>query len=105
MNIFADFEAHVRAAAAALTRAGVLPEGARAALTVEPPRDASHGDIATNAAMVLAKEAKMSPRDLAGHFAEHLSALPEVARVDIAGPGFINMTLKEDFWPRLVTSI
>jgi arginyl-tRNA synthetase len=105
MNIFADFETHVRDAAAALTKAGVLPEGARAALTVEPPRDAAHGDIATNAAMVLAKEAKMSPRDLAGHFAEHLGALPEVAKVEIAGPGFINLTLKEDFWPRLIASI
>jgi arginyl-tRNA synthetase len=60
---------------------------------VEPPRDASHGDLATNAAMVLAKEARMNPRALADLLAEDLRADPRLDRVDVAGPGFINMTL------------
>jgi arginyl-tRNA synthetase len=105
MNLFAYFEARFLDAANALKEAGVLPPDSRAAITVEPPRDASHGDVASNAAMVLAKEAKIAPRDLAGHFARLLEDLPEVAKVDIAGPGFINLTLKPDFWPKLLKSV
>src|SRR5204863_80212 len=63
-------------------------------VVVEPPRDASHGDMATNAAMVLAKEAKAKPRDLAEQIAERLRADALIAKVDVAGPGFINLTLK-----------
>jgi arginyl-tRNA synthetase len=105
MNLFAYFEARFQDAANALREAGALPAEARAAITVEPPRDPSHGDIASNAAMVLAKEAKMPPRDLAALFAGQLETLPEVAKVAIAGPGFINLTLKPDFWPKLLRSI
>jgi arginyl-tRNA synthetase len=65
---------------------------------VEPPRDASHGDMATNAAMVLAKEAKAKPRDLADKIAEKLRADALVASVDVAGPGFINLALKPQVW-------
>ncbi len=105
MNLFADFEAHTRDAVAALQKSGVLPAESRASLTVEPPRDPSHGDIAINAAMVLAKEAGLPPRELAGHFAQYFESLPDVAKVDIAGPGFINLTLKEAFWPKLLKSV
>ncbi len=67
-------------------------------MTVEPPRDPSHGDIATNAAMVLAKDAGRKPRELAEAIAEKLRADALVAKVDVAGPGFINLTLKPDAW-------
>jgi arginyl-tRNA synthetase len=105
MNLFAEFEAHTQAAAEALRKSAVLPSESRTNLTVEPPRDPSHGDVAINAAMVLAKEAKLPPRDLAVHFADYFSALPDVAKVEIAGPGFINLTLKQDFWPRLLKAV
>ncbi len=67
-------------------------------VVVEPPRDAAHGDMATNAAMVLAKEAKAKPRDLAEKIAEKLRHDDLIASVDIAGPGFINLTLKPQAW-------
>jgi arginyl-tRNA synthetase len=77
----------------------VLPEGLDLSrVVVEPPRDATHGDMATNAAMVLAKDAKAKPRDLADRIADKLRADPLVARVDVAGPGFINLTLKPAAW-------
>ncbi len=67
-------------------------------IVVEPPRDASHGDLATNAAMVLAKPAGMKPRDLAAMIVDGLDALADVTATDIAGPGFINITLGAEFW-------
>jgi arginyl-tRNA synthetase len=67
-------------------------------VVVEPPKDPTHGDMATNAAMVLAKEAKTKPRDLAEKFAERLRADDLIASVDVAGPGFINLTLKPSAW-------
>tara|TARA_R110000782_G_scaffold167129_5_gene259170 strand:+ start:24007 stop:25704 length:1698 start_codon:yes stop_codon:yes gene_type:complete len=83
----------------AMEVAGELPAGLnRKAVTVEPPRDASHGDLATNAAMVLAKPAGTNPRTLAEKIAARLEALDEVASVSIAGPGFINMTLTSETW-------
>ena len=66
-------------------------------VSVDPPRDAAHGDAATNAAMVLAKAAGMTPRDLAGALAAKLAACPEIAGVEVAGPGFINLRLTEGF--------
>ncbi len=78
---------------------GALPAGLnRRAVAVEPPRDASHGDLATNAAMVLAKGAGTNPRALAGLIAPKLEALPGVTSVDVAGPGFINLRLSPDAW-------
>jgi arginyl-tRNA synthetase len=74
-----------------------LPEDAFARVLVEPPRDASHGDMATNAAMVVAKIAKMPPPKLAAQLAEALTALPMVAEAAPAGPGFVNLRLREDF--------
>ncbi|MBB4618754.1 arginine--tRNA ligase [Sphingomonas abaci] len=99
MTLYTRFAAHIDAALDTLTDGGVLPGGIdRRNVTVEPPRDASHGDLATNAAMVLAKAAGAKPRALAEALAAELAKLPEVARVDIAGPGFINMVLTDDSW-------
>ena len=67
-------------------------------MTVEPPRDPAHGDIATNAAMVLAKDAGRKPRELAEAIADKLRADALVGKVDVAGPGFINLTLKPAAW-------
>jgi arginyl-tRNA synthetase len=98
-NLFADMQDRVHAAARALVEAGVLPAGIDLArVLVEPPRDATHGDMATNAAMVLAKDAGKKPRDLADAFAARLRQDDIVARVDVAGPGFINLTLKAEAW-------
>ncbi|MBJ6120647.1 arginine--tRNA ligase [Sphingomonas mollis] len=99
MTLYTRFAAHIDAALDTLTTAGVLPAGLdRRNVTVEPPRDASHGDLATNAAMVLAKPAGVKPRDLAERLAAELTKLDDVARVDVAGPGFINMMLTDDSW-------
>ena len=100
MNIFAHFDSRFQEAGRSLKEAGILSGDADlAAMTVEPPRDASHGDIASNAAMVLAKQAKLAPRDLAPHFIARLEADPDIERLEIAGPGFINITLRRGFWP------
>lgn len=99
LHPFADVLARVQGVCRGLAQSGVLPAGIDLSrVVVEPPRDASHGDMATNAAMVLAKEAKAKPRDLAERIAEGLRADPLIASVDIAGPGFINLTLKTSVW-------
>ena len=98
-HLFADVLARVHAICAVLASEGQWPAGIDfSRVVVEPPRDASHGDMATNAAMVLAKEAKAKPRELADKFAEKLRADDLVASVDVAGPGFINLTLKPQVW-------
>jgi arginyl-tRNA synthetase len=105
MNIFALFTQHVRMAVAGLASEGiVLSEVALDRIVVEAPRDPTHGDLATNAAMVLSKEAGLKPRDLAEKIAARLAAVADVARVDIAGPGFINLTVKASVWPRVLKS-
>src|SRR6201997_5154336 len=99
LHLFADVLARVHAICAALAREGNLPAGIDLSrVLVEPTRDASHGDMATNAAMVLAKEAKTKPRDLADKIAEKLRHDDLIASVEIAGPGFINLTLKPQAW-------
>ncbi len=99
MTLYIRFAAHLDAALDTLTAAGTLPEGLdRKNVTVEPPRDASHGDLATNAAMVLAKPAKTNPRALAEALVVELSKLDEVASASVAGPGFINLKLTDDAW-------
>lgn len=99
MTLYARFAAHLDTALDALVASGDLPAGLeRRAVTVEPPRDASHGDLATNAAMVLAKPAGTNPRALAEKIGAQLEKLDEVAAVSVAGPGFINLTLTEDTW-------
>ncbi len=98
-NIFAEVLDRVHRANDALVAAGELPAGIdQARVTVEPPRDAAHGDMATNAAMVLAKDVGKKPRELAEKIAEKLRADELIASVDIAGPGFINLTLKPAAW-------
>ena len=92
-NIFADILGSVRHASA-----DVAPGIDQSRVTVEPPRDPSHGDIATNAAMVLAKDAGRKPRELAEAIAEKLRADAVVGKADVAGPGFINLTLKPTAW-------
>ncbi|MFN3434958.1 MAG: arginine--tRNA ligase [Sphingomonas sp.] len=99
MTLYTRFAAHVATALDTLTAAGTLPEGLdRRNVTVEPPRDASHGDLATNAVMVLAKPAGTNPRALAEALAAELGKLDEVASVAVAGPGFINLTLTDAAW-------
>src|ERR1700745_2535407 len=94
LHLFADVQARVHAICADLAaRGGWSEKTHRSPVGVEPPRDSSHGDMATNAAMVLAKDAKSKPRDLAELIAARLQTEDLVAKVDIAGPGFINMTL------------
>jgi arginyl-tRNA synthetase len=98
-HLFADMLARVHAICADLAKEGNWPEGIDLSrVVVEPPRESSHGDMATNAAMVLAKEAKAKPRDLAEKIAARLSADPLVTKVDVAGPGFINLRLKPQAW-------
>ncbi|WP_295638532.1 arginine--tRNA ligase [Novosphingobium sp.] len=98
-TLFAAFADHVTAATAELARAGVLPQGLDTGnVTVEPPRDPAHGDLATNAAMVLAKPAKMNPRALAEALSVELAKIPGVAGVSVAGPGFINLKLDDALW-------
>ncbi|MCA0319380.1 MAG: arginine--tRNA ligase [Proteobacteria bacterium] len=105
MNIFSIFTQHVRQAVAELGSDGIsLPQAALDRVVVEAPRDPTHGDLATNAAMVLSKEAGMKPRDLAEKLAVRLGALADVAKVDIAGPGFINLTLKASVWPKVLAA-
>ncbi len=99
MTLYTRFAAHIDAALDTLTEAGLLPAGLdRRNVTVEPPRDASHGDLATNAAMVLAKPAKTNPRVLADALVVELGKIESVDSASVAGPGFINMKLTDDAW-------
>src|SRR6195952_4364686 len=97
-HLFANVLARVHAACATLAAEGGWPNADLSRVVVEPPRDASHGDMATNAAMVLAKEARAKPRDLAEQIAAKLRHDDLIASVDISGPGFINLTLKAPVW-------
>src|SRR5687767_9497116 len=106
MTLYARFAAHIGAALDALEAEGALPAGLdRGGVAVEPPRDPSHGDLATNAAMVLAKRAATNPRALAGLIAPKLEALGEVSGVEVAGPGFINIRLVPEIWQEELRTI
>ena len=99
MNIFAEFSLRIRDAAQSLDLSylnGQTPDLSR--IAVEPPRDAAHGDIATNAAMVLAKLSGHAPRELAARLVEVLAHDPDVESADVAGPGFVNLKLSDEFW-------
>lgn len=99
MTLFVQFIAHLNAALDALETAATLPAGLdRKAVTVEPPRDPAHGDLATNAAMVLAKPAGTNPRVLAEAIAAELGKVAGVTAVEIAGPGFLNLRLDPAIW-------
>src|SRR5579871_5731966 len=105
-HLFADVLARVHAICAALASEGNWPAGIDLSrVVVEPPRDASHGDMATNAAMVLAKEAKTKPRDLAAAIAARLRTDPLIEKVDVAGPGFINLTLTPTAWAEALHTV
>ncbi len=95
MDIFAEFRDTVLAALDTMD----LPDGLKTAgVSAEPPRDASHGDVASNVAMVIAKQAGVKPRDLAEGLAAKLSDDPRIEAVEVAGPGFLNMRLSREFW-------
>jgi arginyl-tRNA synthetase len=99
MNVFSVFTAHVQSAVKALAAVGVFanpPDLSR--IVVEPPREAGRGDLATNAAMALAKEAGLKPRDLAERLAVELGKRAEITGVEVAGPGFINLTIDPAVW-------
>lgn len=98
-TLYAAYAERIDAVLSALEMEGTLPPGVnRANVAVEPPRDPSHGDIATNAAMVLAKPAKTNPRALAEQIVAHLDRDPDIESADIAGPGFINLRLANRAW-------
>ena len=106
MNIFTEYGTKVAAVLESLAADGTLPQGLDLSrVAVDPPRDASHGDLSTNAAMVLAKPAGMKPRDLAALIAERLNTEDEVLSTDIAGPGFINLRLDTMVWRRCLAEI
>ena len=106
MNLFGHFQAVVRNELSAMMAAGELPSGLDISrVTAEPPRDASHGDVTTNAAMVVAKAAGMAPKMLAEVLAKRLAKQPDVLSAEVAGPGFINLRLKETFWPKILNAI
>jgi len=105
MNPFASFTDHVRNAAADLAAESGIGAPDLSRIVVEPPRDESHGDLAINAAMVLAKDFGAKPRDLAEKFAAKLRTLPDVTKVEIAGPGFINVSLAPAAWHRVLGEI
>ncbi|MCW5750260.1 MAG: arginine--tRNA ligase [Alphaproteobacteria bacterium] len=99
MNIFSEYQALVGRILGEMLARGDLPAGTPVSgFSVEPPRDPSHGDLATNAAMVLARPAGMKPRDLAERLVPELRRQPDVATVEVAGPGFINLRLRQGFW-------
>jgi arginyl-tRNA synthetase len=106
MNLFHDIRAGVVAALDGLAAEGVLPGGLDlSAVAVEPPRDAGHGDMATNAAMVLARPAGLAPRTIAEALAARLAADPRIAAAEVAGPGFLNLRLAPGVWQREVATI
>lgn len=106
MDLFEVFEEHVDRVLDGLVNEGVVPSDAnRRGVIVELPRDAGHGDLSTNAAMVLAKAAKTNPRVLAERIAEKLNEIDSVARAEVAGPGFINLRLEASFWPQIVKAV
>ena len=104
MNIFTDIRRLVIETLDAMVAEGRLPNGLSwGAVTVEPPRDAGHGDMATNAAMVLAKPAGLQPREIAQELAARLLGDPRVEVAEAAGPGFLNLRLAASVWHDVVT--
>ncbi|HXP97139.1 MAG TPA: arginine--tRNA ligase, partial [Telmatospirillum sp.] len=99
MNLFKTFRDDIVASLAWLADQGKLPTGLDySKVTAEPPREAAHGDVSTNAAMVLAKAAGMKPRDIAELLATELKSLPSVVAAEVAGPGFLNLRLADGYW-------
>jgi len=99
VNLFDHFRAEVESAVSSLAGDGKIPEGLDLSrISLEPPRESAHGDVTTNAAMVLAKQAGMKPRDLAELICPEMATVEHVAAAEIAGPGFINLRLDNGFW-------
>ena len=106
MDVFTGFHGHVLAAVQQLKHDGVVPQDASVdGISLETPKDSGHGDLATNAAMVLAKPAKLAPRALAERIVPLIASDPYVEKVEIAGPGFINLTLARAFWPSVLRMV
>ena len=106
MNLFADIRTQVIADLNAMVDAGQLPAGLSFDnVTVEPPRDASHGDMATNAAMVLAKPAGLKPRDIADALAARLATDDRITAAEVAGPGFLNLRLSASLWQGVISAV
>ncbi len=106
MNVFAAIEELVQQSLVALMSEGALPAGlVLSSINIETPRDTSHGDLSTNAAMVLAKPARMRPRDIADKLVAKLAADRRVVAASVAGPGFINLTLDPQAWRSQITQI
>ncbi|MDA7428915.1 arginine--tRNA ligase [Primorskyibacter aestuariivivens] len=106
MNLFTDLRGAVLDALNSLQSEGTLPEGLDFAnVAVEPPRDPLHGDMATNAAMVLAKPAGKKPRDIAESLAEKLRADARITEADVAGPGFLNLRLAPGVWQGVIGAV
>ena len=103
MNLFAEIRTLVVDTLAQMAAEGSLPAGLDlSAVAVEPPRDPAHGDMATNAAMVLAKPAGMQPRAIADALAAHLAKDARITSAEVAGPGFLNLRLAASLWQRVV---
>ncbi|MGJ8556918.1 MAG: arginine--tRNA ligase, partial [Sulfitobacter geojensis] len=106
MNIFAEIRDLVTTTLDQMVSAGTLPEGLNFdPITAEPPRDPAHGDMATNAAMVLAKPAGMKPRDIAEMLASKLAEDPRITSAEIAGPGFLNLRLASSNWQAIAKTV
>jgi arginyl-tRNA synthetase len=106
MNIYADIETRVSKALEALKAEGKLPADLIIPeFVAEAPRDATHGDVAVSVALALAKAAKMKPRDIADALKAKLEAADDVAKIDVAGPGFLNITFKPEVWQTLIRTI
>jgi len=106
MNLFRLYTDRVRGTLRQLAESGALPApGGLDRVVVEPPKDLAHGDLATNAALVLAKDLGLKPRDIAETLAAALRSDPDIEDVSIAGPGFVNLRLKGDFWPGFLRTV
>ena len=106
MNLFAQFETRLHRILLDLQGSNQLPADlCFDNVTVEPPRDTGHGDIATNAAMVLCRQAGMTPRDLAAQIVDKLANEADIESAGVAGPGFVNVTFKTEVWSALVPAI
>ena len=106
MNLFSDIRSLVITCLEGMMDDDSLPAGlALANVAVEPPRDAAHGDMATNAAMVLAKPSGLKPRDIAEELSKRLSDDPRIEQADVAGPGFLNLRLSADCWQGVVAAV
>lgn len=106
MNIFTQIRNNIIETLELLEKSGKIPAGLNTSrLVAEPPRDTAHGDAATNAAMILAGQAGMNPREFAEILAAELKNLPIVDQVEVAGPGFVNLRLSKTFWDNCLKDI